>query len=120
MMVCPSGLLAVVVRSTPWSAVLLVFTGCPPIRAAHTTWTDSMTSSQVDPAKTRPTQFVAPSVSFRHRRETFLESDTGLEDDEPALRWTSLRQRWARCSSIFPIGFRLGCCWLFLPTTESH
>ena len=30
MMVCPSGLLAVVVRGTPWSAVLLVFTGCPP------------------------------------------------------------------------------------------
>ena len=69
MMVCPSGLLAVVVRSTPWSAVLIVFTGCPPIRADHTAWTvgriHRMTSSQVDPTKTRPTQFAAPSVSFR-------------------------------------------------------
>ena len=108
MMVCPSGLLAVAVRSTPWSAVLLVFTGCPPIRAAHIAWTDgrihrlqqalSMTSSQVDPAKTRPTQFVPPSVSFRHTLVQRGASTAWTRDSTPRHRM---------CTSFF---------WLILQT----
>ena len=80
------------------------FTSCPPIQAAHTAWTDgrihrlqqalSMTSSKVDPAKTRPTQFVAPSVSFRHT---------------PVQRGASTA--WTSASTT-----RHGCGWLILQT----